>query len=164
VPSVVERLEPLPEIERSWNAKRDRLWRAPEVNRELSALSSAILRLRPQLYAKWILESAGVALERVWARHWIRWPTFALIASIAVAATRRRATGPLTAEDRARWLAIAGIATAAAAFFVAKLTLVILVETPRERYVVAAIFLLPGALCAATFELWRNLAPSRHTT
>ena len=60
---------------------------------------------------------------------------------------------------------VAGLAIVAAGFFLSKILLIALVSVSRPdgRYLAAAILLLPSALFAVLFELWRSILAGRRT-
>lgn len=139
-----------------------------EENRQLSALSLALLRQQPALYREWITQSLLGSLRWMW-KHLLglSWVVYALGAALLLLAVRAvragRAFGSLVTLAIRRALATAApILWLAAASFTANLLLIVLVEVYKRRYIEAAAILVPGALCALVWELLRARIP-RHS-
>lgn len=133
-----------------------------EANRQLTALSWALIRLHPGLYARWVRDSMVAALLRMTESTALRLSAVALALSVAAAAwrrardRRRSAAGPWTLRSW-RWASPGtGLVLAAVAYAVASIALTVLVEPPIDRYVFAAELLLPSGLLALAAEPWRR--------
>lgn len=160
------------EARQSRQARREvrRTQRAREIaslNHSLNRLSRSILQQRPLLYCKWVFGGFGVGVAKAWQAQWVSRPAFALlglgIGVAALALRRRRGPKPQGAlAGRLRWTWRSGaLALMAAGYFAAGLGLVVLVEVPFDRYMIALTLFLPGALVAALAEPWIEGRTSR---
>ncbi|MCB1056042.1 MAG: hypothetical protein KDD11_11110, partial [Acidobacteria bacterium] len=140
--------------------RTDRTDEAAALNRNLSELSRSILERRPLLYAKWVLGGFGTGTGKAWKSRWVHWPGSALLLLGAAAGglhlryRRRPEEDPppdrAALPGRLRWTwRSAAMAVVAAGYFAVGLGLVVLVEVPFDRYMVALTLLLPGALLTA---------------
>jgi len=132
---------------------RPRLQR--EANRRLGGLALAVFRQRPDLYAAWVLHGARLGLS--WSFGQVRGmgASLALLAlgAVATVGAAALAAGP---ARRAAALALARCAPLLAigwGAFLAGLLLVVLVEPPLERYLLAVALLLPSGFAALGWEL-----------
>lgn len=131
-----------------------------DANRRFTGLSWALIRLEPGLYSRWLRDSTGLFIERMASSRLLRGAALLLAASAAAA-------GLVHAVARARGVAgwgrlagwpgprAAGLALVAVAYAAASMLLVVLVESPIDRYVVAAELLLPSGLVALAADFWR---------
>ncbi|MDY7092555.1 MAG: hypothetical protein SX243_06220 [Acidobacteriota bacterium] len=184
--AALEGREPTAEERAQWREERRRrraqrqirrAQRAREVaalNQGLNQLSRSILPLRPMLYGRWVVGGFFVGVAKAWSDPWVRWPAYGLLATglavggLGVAGrrrTRRRKSPPKELRPffaRLRWTwRSAAMALVAVGYFAAGLGLVVLVEVPFDRYLIALTLLLPGALLAALVEPW--LGPAVRT-
>jgi hypothetical protein len=148
-----------------WQARREarRSQRGREVaalNHDLSRLSRSILQRRPSLYVKWVFGGFAVGVKKAWEAQWVRWLGYGLLvlwAGVAGLALQRRgrprSKGPLVARFRWTWRS-AALVLIAVGYFAAGLGLVVLVEVPFDRYMIALTLFLPCALLAALAEPW----------
>ena len=134
------------------------------VNERLSELARAILHRRPVLYTKWVRDAMLYGLARLPGSVWIRWPTVLLVLSVVPAAliqrARRRRSDDQAAGAARRGLeesyAAIGLAILGISYAAIYMFLTSLVSFPFERYYLSIVLLLPTALCALLFEVWRR--------
>ncbi|MCH9649940.1 MAG: hypothetical protein K0U98_17015 [Deltaproteobacteria bacterium] len=141
--------------------KRDGRLVATEFNGVLTKLCKEILRRRPGLYFKWIVDSFAFGVGEAMARPLIVWLGVLLGISAPLSLLRRRRDvgGGVGIAfegrgDRARWFPVFGLALLSFVYFCGSLALVALVEVPIARYVDAIILLIPSALAVTLFQLW----------
>lgn len=131
------------------------------VNEALTELSREVLRRRPRLYLEWMLGGFAVGVGKTFELAAVRWTALALLAAVIAGALarrlRRRSAAPLPGLG---WRGSA-LLVAAVLYAAASLGLVVLVEVPFDRYIVAGALLLPSASCAALFELLRGRGGGR---
>ncbi len=140
-----------------------------EVNRAMTDLSLAIIRLRPGLYLEWVRSAFTATTRRVLQNPWIRVPALLLALSLPpllLAEWLRRPRGGRQPSGGQRppawWGPLAGIALLALGYYVCHLLLIVAVEVPIPRYRVATSLYLPGAIIAALVGCWsRILRPTR---
>jgi hypothetical protein len=129
-------------------------------NRQFTGLSWALIRLEPGLYTRWLRDASGLFVERMVSSRLLRGAALAAAAS-ALAAGLVHAVA--RARGRAGWSRLAGwpgprsagLALVAVAYAAASALLVVLVESPIDRYVVASELLLPSGLVALAAGFWR---------
>lgn len=129
-----------------------------DANRRFTGLSWALIRLQPGLYARWLRDATGVFVERMAASVMARVAALLLAVSV-VAAALARALG----RRLPKWAPRAGlpgprgigVALVSLAYAATATLLVVLVESPIDRYVFAAELLVPSGLVALGLDLWR---------
>ncbi len=140
-----------------------------EINRRFSALSWQLIRLRPELYRRWVWDSMVYSLRGIWVvpSIWQTW-TFVLASLplwlLALGIRRwRRGRAPASAApmpaaegDRPAVPGSVGLAVLAVAFAVTSMILIVLVEDPFARYRMSAEVFLPSAALALLVDLWRS--------
>ncbi|HEX4954345.1 MAG TPA: hypothetical protein VF017_13215 [Thermoanaerobaculia bacterium] len=127
-------------------------WVHVEMNRRLSRLSLRLLAQRKGLYGRWLAYGWRHALASTWARPEVRWPAVALAVGVVLTLLRRRQAALRPA------LALPALATA---YYLAAMTLVLLVEPAVSRYLWAAEILLPGFLLAGVVEVGKAVVAHR---
>ena len=135
---------------------------ALEMDERLVALGRAAIRERPLVYLKWILDAVRLSVAKTLSEPLI--PVLcALLAlstpALMVRAARRPALLERPWADRA--LATLALVLVATVYFLGHSLIVALVHWPKDRYATAANLLLPAALAAGLFELWRWILPPR---
>lgn len=118
-------------------------------NERFTSLSLAIVRARPGLYFRWLVDASWFTVKRLARSLWTLLPTVACLLGLAVAWGRQRPS----LDPRIKALAAISFLYAAMA-----LALVLAVETPLDRYVFASVLFVPGALLATGFEAVRSKA------
>ncbi len=149
------------ELAKVHKPRRVTLLRDVEADRRLLGLSFALVRERPQLYARWLREGWAIALRRFRSSYLAAWSTrllglgwLALLFRHLLA--RRHQPIPASARPEPPWRSL-GFLAFALAYCLASLALSLALEPPQIRYLDAAGILLPGALVAAAVEVWLHL-------
>ncbi len=123
-----------------------------EANRCLSQLSQAVIRHRPGLYLRWVTSAFGHSLLEI-ARHRTVWGTGLLLALALVVRFFRPQGRPTDPPPPRHSLAGLDLALTAGLFLAGSLGLMVLVEAPIDRYLYAAMLLLPSAFTTLAVEL-----------
>ncbi len=128
-----------------------------DANRRFTGLSWALIRLEPGLYARWLRDASGTFVGRMASSRWLRAAALftalsAVAAGVVATVARGRAGSSWAGWPGPRG---AGVALVALAYTAAAMLLVVLVESPIDRYVFAAELLLPSGLVALAADLWR---------
>lgn len=124
--------------------------------------SKWLIARQPSLYLKWVWDSFLYGLGRTGACFSVRWLAIALVVSMPFLYFSRRSRasscepGSL-AHAGGSGFCVYGLLLLGAGFLVGKLALMVLVNWPWDRFLFAALLFLPSALCAALFEVWRNI-------
>ncbi|MCH9649941.1 MAG: hypothetical protein K0U98_17020 [Deltaproteobacteria bacterium] len=136
----------------------------PAINETLTGLSGRIIRLRPGLYKHWLVGGLIYGIGNGLSVFWILVPAFALFCSLPLALTQihprpeggaaLRIRDPV-AEGKA-WSYVLALVGLSGVYFLGSLSLVVVIEVPGERYLQPAVLLLPSALCAILFQLWKQ--------
>ncbi|MCB1036299.1 MAG: hypothetical protein KDD47_20915, partial [Acidobacteria bacterium] len=123
------------------------------INRELAELSRAILRRRPRLYLKWIVDSFVYGIGEAAVDFWIVGLGLALLlASPLLLLPAASGTG---AQGGGSWPLLLAFAFVAGLYVAGSLGLIVLVEVPFGRYMSTVALLVPSALALALFEVLR---------
>lgn len=144
----------------------DEVVQQAEVNTQLVALSKELIRLRPRLAVKWMLDTfVNGAIQGVSNRLTV-WLTVLTIIAAPLAFWRHRYGGSEGGELEAAhlalqvdseaesWWRIFGFWILGLVYFFGGLALVAAVQIPIPRYIDAISLLLPSALSLTLFQLW----------
>ena len=130
-------------------------------NEMLSKASKAIVRLRPGLYFKWVTSAVVYGLQQLLNYAWIVAPALLILFSTPIFLLATRATDTPTPPLEPSLLpTLIGLLVLGVGYFAAYLMLVSLVSFPFTRYFVSLTLLLPSALCAQLFAMWRRILPA----
>ena len=130
-------------------------------NEMLSQASRAIVRLRPDLYFKWVTSALVYGLKQLLNYVWIVAPVLLILFSTPIFLLANRASGASTFPLESNVLAtLIGLLALGVGYFAAYLLLVSLISFPFTRYFVSLTLFLPSALCAQLFVMWRRILPA----
>lgn len=139
-----------------------------EVNRRFTALSWQLIRLRPNLYARWVWDGMLYSIRGIAVVPSILWTGILVGVSLPIWLVvwlwRRRRTAESQREDPGDRPAVPGsigFAVLAVGFALASMLLVVLVEDPFARYRMSAEVFLPSAALALLVDLWRSMLLGR---
>lgn len=136
------------------------------INREFSALSRALIRARPTLYARWVWDGMVYSLRGIAREPPIKLPGLLVLATlpfwvVAWWARRRRGRPPATPPRPPLWSGSLGLASIALGYALAGMLVIVLVEDPVARYRWSAQLFLPSALMLLLADLWASILLGR---
>lgn len=128
-----------------------------ETNRRLKSFALAQIRLRPELYSKWVQDSFGLGLKRAASDPWVAIPALAYLLGLPVLVLRGRSESWGERADVPFYKGrLGGLAFLAGAYFVPSLLLVVLVSYPHPRYVLPGYLFVAPVLIVLAVETWRQ--------
>jgi hypothetical protein len=135
------------------------------VNETLGAVSRELVRLRPQLYFKWVRDAASYGLDQLSDDRLLRWLLILIACSLLIGWLREGLPirGDLDAGtihsdlEAERLIRLLGFIAFGVIYFASYLTLVCLVSLPYQRYLVSMTLFLPGILCVVLFAVWQRI-------
>ncbi len=134
------------------------------VNKEFSALSHALIRARPTLYARWVWDGMVYSIRGISREPPIQLTGLLVLATLPIWAVvrwrrrGRRSSGTTTVPLLPTSL---GLALVAFGYAFAGMLVIVLVEDPVARYRWSAQLFLPSALLLLFHDLWRQILPGR---
>lgn len=132
------------------------------VDLRLVDLGKAAIRARPLVYLKWVVAAVRLGLAKVAMEPLVPALTGLLAFSLLPLLVRASRDPALLGRPWAeRSLGVFGLFLVAGIYFLGHTTIIALIHWPKDRYAVAASLLLPSALAAGLFELWRWILPLR---
>lgn len=123
-----------------------------EANRCLTALSWAVIRLRPTVYGQWLASALGHSLVEI-GRDRTVWGTGLLLVLAVIARGFLRLQRESAPSPPGVPIAGLDLTIVAALFLAGSLGLMALVEAPIDRYLYAAMLLVPSAFATLALEL-----------
>ncbi len=134
---------------------------AKAVNDRLQGLSNWLLERNRGLYYKWIRDAFAYGVKKTFSYATVRWSLYVMLASAAVWGLSGRWRRHWRREGRA-FAAVLALWAVAIGYLVGSLGIMALVSYPIERYMAAAVMLLPSAMVATSFVFWAELMNRRN--
>lgn len=132
------------------------------INSEFSALSRALIRARPTLYARWVWDGMVYSIRGICREPPIKLPGLLVLATLPIALgvwlvrRWRRSLAPAS-ETRSLLSGSVGLMLIALGYALAGMLVIVLVEDPVARYRWSAQLFLPSALVLLFHDLWRGI-------
>ena len=114
-----------------------------EHNARLLEMSTALLRLRPGFYAKWVVYGYWAGLARLLELRFMQLPLLLALSTLSLWGIADWRWGSVASDDSQAWYALRTLGLLASAFALCKLLQVVLVISPVDRYLDAIYVFVP---------------------